>query len=296
MQLRITGLIGYLAEDLRRDLAAGAQRTPAASDRGALWLGLWAAVSAAIGVSLFLSGGYQAGFGRFNGGAAAVAPWIWEWLTLLGDERVAFALALFFARRYPRVFWTLIAAALVAAAYTHALKPLVSAPRPPAVLEPGSFQLIGPGHRKGSFPSGHTVTAAVFFGVWVYYLRSVGLRWVMVGLATAAGLSRVALGVHWPVDVAAGMVGGVLSAWVGAALARGSEWGVRDPAVHLALVTAAVFPATALLLWHGGYQGAEGMQMMLGASALAAALFQYLLRPMWRWVRSDAPGARTGSG
>jgi hypothetical protein len=61
-------------------------------------------------------------------------------------------------------------------------------------------------------------------------------------------------------------------------------------------VTAAVFPAVALLIWHGGYQGSAEVQRILGAAAIAAALTQYLLRPVWRWVLGGRSGARGGSG
>lgn len=278
-------LFSYLARDLRQSLAAGASRDAAVSPDGGGWLLGWALVSALTGLSLFLCCGYHAGFARLNGFAAQTPAWIWEWLTVLGDERVAFALTLFFCRRHPRVFWTLIVAALVAAAYTQSLKHLFSALRPPGMLDVDAFNLIGPGHRKGSFPSGHTVTAAVFFGVCVYYLKGVGWRWLLVALAVAAGLSRVAVGVHWPVDVAGGMFGGVLAAWAGVVLARRGEWGIHDPAVHLAFVTMASFPAVALLLWDGGYPGAAGFQVALGIAALVYAVYSYLLRPALAWRR-----------
>jgi membrane-associated phospholipid phosphatase len=283
------GLPARLWADLRGDLAAGAARTPAVSPAGARWLAGWAAASALGAAALLLCCGYRAGFAWVNALAAGAAPWVWQWLTMLGDERVAFALALFFSRTHPRVFWTLIVAAVVAAAYTHGLKPLVSALRPPAVLEPGSFNLIGPGHRRGSFPSGHTVTAAVFFGVWVYYVRGAGWRLLLIALAVAAGLSRVALGVHWPVDVAAGMFGGALAAWAGAALSRRSRWGFLDPSVHLALVVVALFPAAALLRWDGGYPQAAALQVALGIAALASVVLRYLARPLWGRLRGGTP-------
>jgi membrane-associated phospholipid phosphatase len=277
-----------MAGDLRRDLSRGAERERGLSPSGSRWLAVWALGAALVGATLFVFCGYHAGFERFNGLSALLPPWVWQWLTMLGDERVAFALTLFFSRRHPRVFWALILAAILAAAYTHSLKPLFSAPRPPAVLDPGAFNLIGPGHRKGSFPSGHTVTATVFFGVWVYYLRGIGLRWLMIGLASAAGLSRVALGVHWPVDVAAGMLGGVLSAWGGVVLASRFPWPVLDPSVHLALVTVALFPAVALFLWDGGYPDAAALQMALGIAAIVSALVRYLVRPLWGWMSGRA--------
>lgn len=279
------GFGSFFRRDLQTDLIAGFRRTASVSDNGGHWLARWALVSALVGLSLFLFCGYHAGFARLNGLAAQAPDWIWEWLTVLGDERVAFALTLFFTRRYPRVFWTLIGAAIVGIAVSHSLKPLFGALRPPAVLDAGTFNLIGPGHRKVSFPSGHTVTASVFFGVWVYFVRAAWMRWLLVLLAVAAGLSRVAVGVHWPVDVAAGLAVGSLSAWSGVALARRSEsWGIRWT-VHLGLVVLAVGMTLLLVFSDGGYSGAARMQLVLGLAALSFSLYVYLIAPLVRWRR-----------
>lgn len=280
------GLLSFLRRDLRGALAAGAARTPERSPDGGRWLGRWALACALVGLTLFLFCGHQAGFARVNGLAAQTPAWVWEWLTVLGDERVAFALALVLSRRYPRVFWALIVAALVGIAYTHTLKPLFAALRPAGALDPDAFNLIGPRHRKNAFPSGHSVTAAVFFGVWVYYLRSKARRALLVLLAVGAGLSRVAVGVHWPVDVAAGLTGGLLAAWAGVLLARGSPWGVLDSSVHLAFVVLAAMLTVTLLYWDGGYGGAAVMQRVLGFVALTTAVLGYLILPLARWWRS----------
>ena len=279
------GLLAYLGRDSREALAAGSARQPAVSPDGGGWLARWALIAAVVGATLYLFCGYHAGFERINGLAARTPPWIWEWLTVLGDERVAFGLSLLLSRRHPRVFWTLIMAALVAIAYTHSLKPLFSALRPPAVMSPDTFNLIGPGHRKGSFPSGHTATISVFIGVLVYHLRSRPLRAALIVLALAVGASRVAVGVHWPVDVAAGMAGGALAAWAGANLARRAEWGVYDPSAHLAFVALACVAAVTLLYWHGGYPGAARFQQLIGAGGLGYAAYAYLIHPVWRWRR-----------
>ncbi|MEA3277843.1 MAG: phosphatase PAP2 family protein [Pseudomonadota bacterium] len=278
------GPVSYLGRDLREALADGATRTPAVSPDGGRWLALWALGCALAGLTLFLFCGYHAGFWRLNGLAAETPDWIWQWVTVLGDERVAFALTLFFSRRYPRVFWSLIVAALIGIAYTHALKPLFSALRPAGVLDPDAFNLIGPRHRKVSFPSGHSVTAAVFFAVWLYYLRATWARWILVLVAVAAGLSRVAVGVHWPVDVAAGLMGGILAAWLGVALARRSPWGILEPSVHLAFVSLAAVLTVTLLYWDGGYGAAAQVQRLVGVAALVCAAYLYLIRPLSRWL------------
>ena len=277
------GLLPALGRDLREALAAGFRRMPAISPGGARWLILWALASVLVGLILILLGGYHAGFSRLNALAASLPDWIWQWLTVLGDERVGFALTLFFTRRFPRVFWTLIVAALVGIAITHSLKPLFSALRPPAVLEPGTFNLIGPGHRKVSFPSGHTVTATIFFGVWVYYVRWNWLRAVLVVLAVTAGLSRVAVGVHWPVDVAAGLAVGAVSAWLGGFLSRKSErWG-SNIYVHLGFVVLAAGMALSLLFSDGGYAGAADLLRLLGICALGVTAWSYISAPVLRW-------------
>jgi hypothetical protein len=87
------------------------------------------------------------------------------------------------------------------------------------------------------------------------------------------------------VDVAAGLTGGALAAWAGVALARRSEWGIRDPAAHLAIVTLAVFLTLPLLYWDGGYPEAARFQQILGGAALAYALYVYLIRPLLAWNR-----------
>jgi len=280
------GLFAFLGHDLRQDLEVGLRRTPATSPDGDLWLTWWAAISVFVGLILFAACGYHGGFSRLNTLAAGLPASLWQWLTVLGDERVAFTLTLFFTRRCPRVFWTLISTALFAIAFAHSLKPLFSALRPPAVLEAGTFNLIGPSLRKNSFPSGHTVTAAAFFGVWVCSVRAHWLRALLILPAVAAGLSRVAVGVHWPVDVTVGLAGGAMAAQLGVSLAARSERLGSEPALHLVLVTVAAGMAVSLLLWDWDYPGAAAMQRLLAVSALGFAAYAYLIGPILRWWAS----------
>jgi membrane-associated phospholipid phosphatase len=274
-----TDPIAFWKQDLRKRLETGAIRTPLSSPSGTTWLIRWAGICVIVGLTLYLGVGYHAGFIRINAAAAAYPDWVWQCLTVLGDERVAFALALLFALRYPRVFWGLILAAVIAAAYSRGFKALFDAARPPGVLAAETFNLIGPGHTRASFPSGHSVTAAVFFGVLIYYTRWAGLRALFLALAVLAGLSRVALGVHWPVDVAAGLFGGALAAWLGAVLAAWWSGPATNLGVHLAAVSLAVILGITLLFDDGGYSAAATPLAVLGVLALGVAAIQYLLRP-----------------
>ena len=58
-----------------------------------------------------------------------------------------------------------------------------------------------------SFPSGHTLVAFSAATVWAH--DKPREKYVAFGLASAVGLSRVALGAHWPTDVLAGALLGI---------------------------------------------------------------------------------------
>ncbi len=276
-----------LATDLRLHLAAGLARDRVGAPGDCPWL-LWSALAVGLaGLALFVLGGYHAGFLTLNHLAAGWPPWFWEWLTVLGDARVAIAVALLFSLRHPRLFWALILAGLMATAVTQGLiKPWVAAGRPVAMLALDIFYLIGPALRKSSFPSGHTVTAAVLLGVWMCFLRSGAMRLLLLALAVLVGLSRVAVRVHWPVDVAAGLVGGWLFAWLGLWLSQRWEAAAGKQWVHLVCVFVAAGVALMLLLSDGDYAGARGLQMAIGCAALGWGISQYLLMPLGRILKA----------
>jgi membrane-associated phospholipid phosphatase len=276
----------FWRQDLRQRLEQGASRTPLSSRSGAVWLTQWAWACLLVALTLYIAEGYHAGFERINAAAALTPSWIWSGATVLGDTRVAFALALLFALRYPRLLWALILAALIAVAYSRGLKELVDATRPPGVLSAGDFHLIGPSHRKASFPSGHSVTAAAFFGTLVYFTQRASLRILFLGLAVLAGVSRIAVGVHWPLDVAAGLFGGALAAWIGAALAAHWSGPATRLGVHATVVVVASILALTLLIDDGGYPEAAIPLALLGLLALVVAAHDYLLRPLLRHRRS----------
>ena len=88
------------------------------------------------------------------------------------------------------------------------------------MLDATQFHLLGEPLHLESFPSGHTVSA--FAAATTLYLARTdrpGRRplWLF-GLAAAAGLSRVAVGAHWPGDVLAGAAIGLIAGALGHAL------------------------------------------------------------------------------
>jgi hypothetical protein len=123
---------------------------------------------------------------------------------------------------------------------------------------------------------------AVFFGVLVYYARRLHWRVLFTLLAVLAGLSRVAVGVHWPVDVAAGLAGGALAAWAGAWLASRGPRGMSNSAAHLIFVSVAAIMALSLWFDDSGYAGATDALKILSVVCLSYAALTYLLLPLWR--------------
>ncbi|MBU4439035.1 MAG: phosphatase PAP2 family protein [Acetobacterium sp.] len=88
------------------------------------------------------------------------------------------------------------------------IKPIVARPRPYTIYE---LQILLPDPRGFSFPSGHS--ASVFAFVWAYFItRKDQLRWILLVFALLVCFSRLYLFVHYPTDVLAGIVIGVICA------------------------------------------------------------------------------------
>jgi membrane-associated phospholipid phosphatase len=106
-------------------------------------------------------------------------------------------------------FAALFAIALVSGALNILLKDAFDRPRPAGLFSIREF----PG--DASFPSGHTMTAAVFCGLWFLAAPHVLGRWsaraVQAGMAAVVlltALLRVWAGAHWPTDVLGGALFG----------------------------------------------------------------------------------------
>lgn len=82
------------------------------------------------------------------------------------------------------------------------IKYLTQLPRPAgvALVEAGGT----------SFPSGHAMGAAVFWGYLAYAVRKMWFSVISILLIVLICLSRLYLGVHWPRDVIGGLVMGLI--------------------------------------------------------------------------------------
>lgn len=242
------------------------------------WLLAGSGFLTATALLLWATGGYHAGFRTVNNLAGLVSPTLLEILTFGGDTLTALAVTLLFARRYPQILWLMILGALIATGLVQLPKRQFSVERPAAVLSASSLVLIGPSHRMGSFPSGHTATAFVVAGTFACYAAP-WIRGVLMATAGLIGASRVAVGVHWPVDVLAGGALGLLSVWLALLLAQRWQWGLRLLGHHL-LVALLLGCALASLLRTVPYPAAAPLARLLTLVAIGLVMRDYLLRPM----------------
>jgi glycosyltransferase involved in cell wall biosynthesis/membrane-associated phospholipid phosphatase len=219
----------------------------------------------------------------------------WSALTILGDATVALALGLLAVRRYPRLVWAIVPAALIATTWVHGLKKAVDVNRPLAVLERSEVRVIGPELRYGSFPSGHATTAFTAAGLCV---AGLGLGWsglAVIALAALIAISRVVVGAHWPLDILAGALGGWIAAVLGVLLAE--RWGVGvRPAVQR--LVALVLLAAALYLvsgYNGGHPSAGWLARTIGVLALAGFALTFVFRRGAPMETADLPAPRPGA-
>ena len=100
----------------------------------------------------------------------------------------------------------------VSGIFSQILKHLFGRARPQLIdiVGPFHFDVFSISSRLASFPSGHTVTA--FAAALTLGWFTPRWRWPLLAVAALVGVSRVAVGAHYPSDVIAGALLGVGSA------------------------------------------------------------------------------------
>lgn len=166
---------------------------------------------AGIGLAvLLLSGGNVPLFYWLNGLMSHVPDTLWVHLSLLGDGQIVVLFVLPFLGRRPEVVWQYVLALLLGGIFVHVMKEIFSTLRPPAALLADSFHLIGPDLQNNAFPSGHTTAFFILAGLVCLQQANKWLKFLVLLLAIFVGFSRIASGVHWPLDVLGAALGGWL--------------------------------------------------------------------------------------
>jgi len=244
----------------------------------------WAPPLAAL---LLLAGIALAGadlrlFLALNHAGAALGANFWLNLTLLGDGAVALALVLPCIRRSPQCFWGALIAAVLAAIMVQGIKQAINIPRPLGVFAAGEFLHAGPAYRAVSFPSGHAAAIFAITGIWIMALsRHYLLRTVLFVLAVLVSLSRVMVGVHWPLDLLGGMLIGWVAAWCGLALQARWGWKTHGLGGLVAGIFLLVIAAALLVSRHIGIPAVLPLQRTIAIVCLvlgAVEMIQMLPR------------------
>lgn len=150
--------------------------------------------------------------------------WFWKGVTFLGEGGwfwIVLGLILLFPKKTRKAGITALLALAIGALITNlGLKNLVARVRPYDAVE-GLAPLVAR-LKDYSFPSGHTCASFACAGV---YYKSYPGKWgkATLVLAVLIALSRLYVGVHYPTDVLAGGIVGVLSALAALRLVKYGE-------------------------------------------------------------------------
>jgi len=131
----------------------------------------------------------------------------------LGDGLVISLLCSLLMLFHLRLGIASMAAFIVSGLFAQLLKRIFDMPRPPAVLD--NVHLLGHSLTSHSFPSGHSTSDGVMvllaFLIWS---RAELRSWAIAGLFVLAAIGRIYGGVHFPVDVAVGLLLGMVTMWL----------------------------------------------------------------------------------
>ncbi|MFD9410241.1 phosphatase PAP2 family protein [Streptomyces sp. NPDC059989] len=194
------------------------------SDHVVRWAGLGCALLAAVLTALVVAGwrpllSYDDQVARDLHAHAVAHPGVTHTMRILSDwlwdpwamrALAVLACGLLWWRGQRERALRVVLAVVVATAVQQGLKALVGRARPvwPDPVDSADY---------AAYPSGHALTATVVCGLLLWLLPRPAPRWAAAAAWTAAavsvlgvGFTRVYLGVHWPSDVVAGWLLGVV--------------------------------------------------------------------------------------
>jgi membrane-associated phospholipid phosphatase len=257
----------------------------------------WAPPSAALFLMIvvYVTGTNHSLFLPLNHLGHIAGDGFWANLTILGDGAVALVSILPVIRRSPRRFWAALIAAVIAALWVQVWKNTINIPRPLSVFSPDQFFHTGPEFRAVSFPSGHATAISAIAGIWIISLAGQRLlRWLLLVLAVLVSVSRIMTGVHWPLDVLGGMLGGWLAACAGLMLVDRCGWGTCGISGCIAGIGMIGVAAALLVSDHMGQPAAMPLQRAVAAVCLIWGAREMVMLLPYRHRRGPPRGSPPG--
>jgi len=169
---------------------------------------LWVPVSilASLATFIALSGTNQALFIMLNKLSMQMPVVFWASATLMADAATGFALMTLALKKQSKLIYWAIMAGILCAVIVRIIKVGANLPRPAGVLSTDDFQIIGKVITSKTFPSGHTATAFFVAAIVTGFHQSRLLLVSCLAVASVLAFSRIAVGVHWPLDVFVGAI------------------------------------------------------------------------------------------
>lgn len=157
-------------------------------------------------------------FQLFNQLPVYLPDWLLLTITDLGNGVTLGVITLCCIVKRPELLLRVVVASALSLILVPMLKQYFDAPRPAVLLE--TLNIVGEIRLKHSFPSGHTASAFLFAGTLFFAYQQRSIKLLAISFATLVGLSRLAVGAHWPQDVIMGAFVGLFCAASAAQLPR----------------------------------------------------------------------------
>jgi membrane-associated phospholipid phosphatase len=231
----------------------------------------------AISAPLWLHRYEPATFIYLNTLCAGVAAPVWTGLSLLGNAWGVLGVTAPLLVLAPRLMWAWLCAAPFAILFARVGKGLIVSPRPAAEVDNTQMRIVGEALHNVSMPSGHTLTAFAVASAIYFALPKEGRGrhlWLFV-LAAGAGLSRIAVGAHWPGDVAVGASLGLLAGMLGVQLLARMDARHLQPTAWSLRLVALLLVATvvALLTEAQDFDENQPVQVFLAGVVVVSLFF-----------------------
>lgn len=244
----------------------------------ALCIATYASLLLVIAITGFLSQGYHVAFLPINALGEHIPKFLLHTITSFGNGMFLLAIALALGYKKPRFLFAILIAAILGGITSNVLKSYFNTLRPPAILVESAFHLADNAFKYDSFPSGHTLTAFLFASICSCFLKRIWVTFALLAIATLVGLTRIGLGIHWPIDT---LIGGVLGCIIGLSAYTLSKRLFKFYGTKMYLLTTCIFVTACLLLLtqKNDYTLAQPMLIIVALSAVIVFIKSIFIHP-----------------